>query len=158
MKAFLLFLFALIYYTELFAQKNKVVTVRAGTNIMDVLSTADVFYYPHFTSGKVFFKEGTGTDAKLNYNRLVDEMHFISTKGDTLALANENNIKYIAIGNDSFYYDHGYLTLLASGNLLKLALKQIWIIADTRKVGAYNTTNNTASITSYATMSEHGAL
>src|SRR4030095_15977959 len=105
MKPSLLLPFTLIYYMGLFAQKNKVVTVRAGTNIMDVLSAADVFRYPRFTSGKVFYKDGTATEATLNYNYLVNEMHFISPKGDALALANENNIKYISIGNDSFYYN-----------------------------------------------------
>lgn len=154
----LLLTFAFIYNTDLFAQKNKVVTVRAGTDIMDVLSTADVLHYPRFTNGKVFFKDGTVTEANLNYNHLVNEMHFISARGDTLVLANENNIKYIVIGNDSFYYDHGYLRLLASGNLLKLALKQIWIISDTRPIGAYDTPNSSVSITSYATTSEHGRL
>jgi hypothetical protein len=158
MKSFLLLLFALTCYTELFAQKSKIVTVRAGTNIMDVLSPADVFYYPHFTSGKVFFRDGTVTASKLNYNLLVDEMHFINENGETLALANENNVKYIVINNDSFYYNHGYLRLLASGAVSKLVVKQIWIISDARPVGAYNTTNNSVSITSYATMNEHGRL
>src|SRR5215213_4561918 len=98
MKAFLLILFVLIYQTELLAQKNKFVTVKAGNNIMDVLSTTDVFYYPHFTSGKVFLRDGTAAEGKLNYNRLVDEMHFINPKGDTMALANEQDIKYVVIG------------------------------------------------------------
>jgi hypothetical protein len=151
-------MFVFVCCQGLFAQKNKVVMVRAGTNIMDVLSTADVLHYPRFTNGKVFFKDGNVREANLNYNHLVDEMHFISAKGDTLALANENNIKYVVIENDSFYYNHGYLRLLASSNLLKLALKQIWIISDTRPIGAYDTPNNSVSITTYATMSQHGRL
>lgn len=158
MKVLLLLLFALTYYTGSVAQKKTFINVKAGENIMDVVPTAEVFYYPDFTIGKVFIRDGTSTEAKLNYSRLVDEMHFISPKGDTLALADEKNIKYIVIGNDTFYYDAGYLRLLSSGNLLKVAIKQIWMISEGRQIGAYNTPNNSASITSFTSYNEAGRL
>src|SRR3712207_5371463 len=122
MKTPLLLLFALTYGTGSFAQKKTFLIVKAGENIMDVVPAPEVFYYPQFTSGKVFFRDGTGVEAKLNYSRLVDEMHFIGPKGDTLALANEKNIKHVAIGNDTFYYDGGYVRLLSAGPLVKLAV------------------------------------
>ena len=125
---------------------------------MDVLPTSDIFFYPHFTSGKVFLRDGTKAEAKLNYNRLVDEMHFINPKGDTLAVDNEKNIKYIVISNDTFYYDGGYVRLLSTGNFAKLAIRQVWMISDTRQVGAYNTTNNPGSILSYTSINEGGRL
>ena len=125
---------------------------------MDVLPTSDIFFYPHFTSGKVFLRDGTNAEAKLNYNRLVDEMHFINPNGDTLALANEKNIKYVAIGNDTFYYDGGYVRLLSAGNFVKLAVKQVWTISDTRQIGAYNTTNNSVSMLSYTSINEGGRV
>lgn len=125
---------------------------------MDVLPTADIFFYQHFTSGKVFFRDGTKSEAKLNYNRLVDEMHFIDPKGDTLALADEKNIKYIIIDNDTFYYDGGYVKVLSTGNFVKLAIKQVWMISDTRQIGAYNTTNNSVSIVSHTSYNEGGRL
>jgi len=64
MKALLSLLLTLTSCTALVAQKNTFVTVKAGTNIMDVLSTADVVYYPDFTNGVILF--GTELPHKLN--------------------------------------------------------------------------------------------
>ncbi len=153
MKTLLLLLYALLYYTYPFAQNTTSIIVKAGSNIRDVLSTADVFQYPQFAKGKVFFKDGSSAEAKMNYNRLVDEMHFIDPKRDTLALANEKLIKWIAINQDTFYYDQGYVRLISSTDVAKLAVKQVWIMGDTRKIGAYNTANSTSSITSYSSYS-----
>ena len=158
MKTLLLLSFALVYGTGLFAQKRTLVIVKEGRNIMDVLSAAEVFYYPQFTYGKVFARDGTGKEAKLNYNRLVDEMHFIGLKGDTLALADEKNIKNVVIGNDTFYYDGGYVRLLSAGKLMKLVVKEIWVISETRQRGAYNSTNNSVSITSFTSYNQGGRL
>jgi len=158
MRVFLLLMVALIYCTGLFGQKNTVVTVKAGSNIMDVLSAADVFYYPDFTNGKVCLREGTQTGAKLNYNRLFDEMQFVGPKGDTLAVADEKNIKYIVIANDTFYYDKGYVRLISGGSLVKLVMKQVWMVAEARQIGAYNSTNNSVSVTSFTSYNEGGRL
>ena len=154
----LLFLFALFCYTNLVAQKKGLVTVKAGENIMDVLPSSEVFYYPHFTNGQVFLRNGSKSEGKMNYNRLVDEMHFINPNGDTLALANENLIKYIAIGKDTFYYDAGYIRVLSAGNLVKLGVRQTWKITDTRQIGAYNSTNNSLGILSYTSVHNAGSI
>jgi hypothetical protein len=149
-------LFALIYHTGLIAQNTTFVTVKAGYKIREVLTTADVFYYPQFIRGKVFFRDGTNAEAKLNYSHLVDEMQFVDAKGDTLALANEKTIKFISIANDTFYYDQGYVRLIAGNNVVKLAEKQVWVLGDTRKIGAYKTANSTSFITAYGSYTEHG--
>ena len=125
---------------------------------MDVLPTSDIFFYPDFTHGKVFLRNGTASEGKMNYNRLVDEMHFINAKGDTLALDNEKNVRFIVIATDTFYYDEGYVRLLYTGNLVKLAIRQIWIVADTRQIGAYNTTNNSVGMLSFTSINEGGRL
>ena len=142
----------------LFAQKRTTVKVKAGDNIMDVVSTSEIFLYPAFTHGQVFLRDGSKTEVRLNYNRLVDEMHFISPKGDTMALSNEKEIKHLVIGADTFYYENGYLRLLASGPLVKLAVSHIWVISDTRQLGAYNSTNNSVSITSFRSINQGGRL
>ncbi len=155
MKAILL-LFALIYFGGLTAQNIKFVTIKAGKKIGDVLTTADIFYYPQFTKGKVFFKDGTVTDAMLNYSHLVDEMQFINPAADTLAIANEKTIKFISIANDTFYYTEGYIRLIAANSIVKLAVKQVWAVGDVKKIGAFNTANSTSMITSFSSFSEHG--
>ncbi len=93
MKPLLLLLFILIGCSDLPAQDSTIVTIKAGNRIKDVLKPADIFYYPQFTSGKVFFKDGAKAAAKMNYNRLSDQMLFIGPKGDTLELADEKSIQ-----------------------------------------------------------------
>jgi hypothetical protein len=159
MKTLLFILFVSFHFPGLFAQKNKIVTVKAGNNIMDVLSARDILYYPVFTRGNVISKDGTTAAGQLNYNQLMDEIHFIDSKGDTLALANEASIKYIAIGKDTFFFhDGGFLRIITNSGRAKLAIKQIWIISDSRQIGAYNTSNTSASITSMTSFTQSGKL
>jgi hypothetical protein len=139
-------------------QRKKFVTVQSGNNIMDVLPRAEIFLYPEFRSGKVFLRNSAGTEARLNYSRLVDEMHFIDQTGDTVALDNENNVKYLAVGRDTFFYDNGYLRLISSGIFVKLAMKDVWVISQTRQRGAYNSTNNSVGMLSFKSVEEGGRL
>ena len=150
-------LLLLCYAAVAAGQKNRI-TVKAGSNIMEVIPASEIFYYPEFRDGDVYLRNGTNAAARINYNRLVDEMHFISPKGDTMALSNEKEIKHLVIGADTFYYENGYLRLLASGPLVKLAVSHIWVISDTRQLGAYNSTNNSVSITSFRSINQGGRL
>ena len=89
MKPLLLSLLILIGYGDLSAQDSTFVTIKAGNRVNDVLTPAEIYYYPQFTSGKVFFRDGSKAVGKMNYTRLFDQMLFIGPKGDTLALADE---------------------------------------------------------------------
>lgn len=125
---------------------------------MDVLPSHEIFFYPEFTTGRVFLRDGVVSEVRLNYNRLVDEIHFINEKGDTLALANENNLKFVAVGNDTFCYDEGYIRIVSSGKPVKLAIREIWIISETRQLGAYGASNNSVRMISFRSMHEGGRL
>ena len=148
MKPLLLLLLILIGYADLSAQDSTFVTIKAGHRVNDVLTPAEIYYYPQFTSGKVFFRDGSKAMGKMNYTRLFDQMLFISPKGDTLALADEKNIKFITIDQDTFYFDEGYVRLILNKGDVKLAEKQIWIVADVRKIGTHNKATSTVAITS----------
>jgi hypothetical protein len=159
MKALLFILFFSFYCAGLFAQKKKFVTVKAGDNIMNALTASDIFYYPVFTKGNVIRKDGTMSEGQLNYNQLVDEMHFIGPHGDTLALANEVTIKYIAIGKDTFFFTYGgYVKIIENSGRAKLACKQVWLFSESKLIGAYNTTNTSTSMTSITSYIEEGKL
>ena len=154
MKALLLSLFILIGYHDLSAQDSTIVTIKAGSKVGDVLTPADIYYYPQFIYSKVFFKDGTVADPYMNYNRLYDQMLFINSKGDTLALDDEKTIDFIVNDWDIFYYDAGYLRLIADDSVVKLAEKQIWVVADVRKIGTHNTPKNTVAITSLSSYTD----
>ena len=90
----------------------------------------------------------------MNYNSLTDEMLFIDPKGDTLALKDEKTVKFITLDKDTFYYYEGYIRLVASNSIVKLAEKQVWEVADIRKIGSYNRPSTTFAITSYSTLTD----
>src|SRR5688572_32802432 len=92
MKVLLPLFFILIACSGLPAQDSTLVTIKAGNKVMDVLTPVDIYYYPQFNNGKVFFKDGAKGGAKLNYTRLFDQMLFIDARGDTLALADRKSV------------------------------------------------------------------
>ncbi len=148
MKALLLLLFIFIGCSHLPAQDSTLVTIKAGNRVKDVLTTADMYYFPEFTPGNVILRDGKRIAVKMNYSRLFDQMLFINHKDDTLALADEKNIKFIAFAQDTFYYDGGFVRIIVDNEFVKLAEKQVWVVADVRKIGTHNTPKNTVAITS----------
>jgi hypothetical protein len=101
------------------------------------IAVSNFYYYPHFAKGMVYFKTGQTTEAKLNYNLALEEMHFLNKNGDTLALANEETLKVIVVGKDSFYFDKGYLKIVATYDNFKLASKQKNAARALKQRGAY---------------------
>jgi hypothetical protein len=150
MKPLLLLFFVLIVCGDLHAQDSTLVTIKVGSKVTDVLTPANIYYYTEFTDGTVVLKDGTKVEVKMNYSRLFDQMLFIGPKGDTLAIGDEKNIKFISIGQDKFYYDGGYIRIIADSDFVKLAEKQVWVVADIRKMGTHNTPKNTVAIESFS--------
>lgn len=124
--------------------------LKAGTAVMDVLSPADVYYFPKFTEGKVFYKDGAKSSGKLNYNTLVNEIQFIDAQGDTVSLADEKNISFVSINTELFYYDKGYVRLVSGNNLAKLTVSDVWRFGEKRKRDVYNSTSPASPATSFA--------
>ena len=62
-------------------------------------------------------------------------------------MADEKTIKFIIVDKDTLYYDEGYVRLIANYGDVKLAVKQIWVVADVRKIGTHDTPKTTVAIT-----------
>jgi hypothetical protein len=155
MKALPSLLFFLIGYSHLTAQDSTIATIKTGETANDVLTLADIYYYTQFTNGTVYFRDGTKTVAKkMNYNRLFDQILFIDEKGDTLAVADEKTIKLIAIDKDTFYFDEGYMRLITNTGIVKLAERQVWEMADVRKIGSHNRPATTYAVTSVNSLTD----
>ena len=75
-------------------------------------------------------------------------MLYINVQGDTLALANENDIKFISFGRDTFYYNGKHFIQQAKnyGGLTIAHLKTIKEV-ERKKVGAYGETLTGAAVT-----------
>ena len=94
----------------------------------------------------------------MNVNLFLGEMQFLDAKGDTLSIANEDDISYIAVGTDSFYVRKGVFETAGDYAYLKLASKQIIRMVDNEKVGAYGIASSSASISSMSVIDQHSKV
>jgi hypothetical protein len=152
MKVFLrLFLFITLLGYCLVVPAQTTITVKAGTRVIDYFPFQERYRYPEFIQGKVQFRNGMFTAAKLNYNILLGEMQFIQ-KRDTLAIGNVKDIDHVEIDLDTFYFDNGYLEILAGNGRATMAVKQYVKFMDVKKSGAYGDKNSTGAIDTYSSV------
>jgi hypothetical protein len=136
---------------QLFGQNKKQV-VQGNDDINSSIPDSIKYKYSSFTSGRVMFKDGTIAGSLLNYNLLSGEVQFVSPKGDTLAIANEETIKYIAIANDTFFYDKIYLQLVEGNAAAKLAKNEKMKLADIKKMGGFGSYTSSGGIENYSSL------
>ncbi len=91
-------------YLKLVAQPPKVYHISKGVTTTSVIPFEETYRYPVFREASITYRNGTMPGVTLNYNLLYGEMQFIDSKGDTLALANEEKIKQIDTGENVFYF------------------------------------------------------
>ena len=132
--------------------QDSAIIIKAGTSFNESVSVTDLYEYPQFVYGKVFFRQGDSTTALLNYHRFSEEMQFIDLKRDTLKIANAGTIKFIRISNDLFYYDNGYVKLIKDNNTIKLAAKETLKVSGKNKIGAHNMASPGSAIDSYSSL------
>jgi|SRR5688572_17370102 len=125
-----------------------------GTKLNDVIPTKEIFHYPSFVSGKVYYREGNVQEAVMNYNRLVDEIQFIGPDGDTLALDKEFTIRVVCIGKDTFHFDKGYILLLSSKHAIKLGIKYRFEIGERRQNTGYDMLSSASSALSFSSLQD----
>ena len=96
-----------------------------------------VYIFDEFTDGTVYFKNGTTSSAKLNYNTLFEEMQFITDKDEILTVANPDDINLVKIGDDFFYRLRRceFAKLLLNENIMLLT-KRKTECTDYSKIGA----------------------
>lgn len=133
-----LILFLLLAIDSLKSQEKKSYVIKAGESVSEVVPFGELYAYPVFTKGTAYFRNGDISVGMLNYNILSAEMEFISASGDTLALADEPLVKMIALGNDSFFFNEGYISLISSQKGFKLGKRSVFTTAKIEKTGAYD--------------------
>lgn len=108
------------------SQTSKEYRLKKGEVPMEVIPVKETYRFPEFRPGSVRFYSGKEIAAKLNYNLLYREIHFLNEKGDTLALQQEPFFKLVKIGEETFYFmpDEGFLELVSIYPSIKLGRKQ----------------------------------
>ncbi|MCY7423023.1 MAG: hypothetical protein LH478_14925 [Chitinophagaceae bacterium] len=141
-----------------FAQPRKIYVVRAGEIPNEVLLIDAIYSFPHFKKGIVFLGDGSATSQQLNYNLLLDEMHFINANNNTLAIATPETIKSVVFDSTSFYFDKNYLQVVLEEGEIKLAIKQFLVQSPYRTRGAYDVSSFVSSISTYSSTYSNGHL
>lgn len=129
------------------AQKKKSFVVKAGEIIKEAIPIQEIYTYPSFVNGTVFFRSGESSVGRLNYNMMEAEMEFIDANGDTLALADEPLVKMVVLTKDTFYFHNGYFQLVRSSKDYKLGKRAVFSIAKIEKAGAYDQPMPSSAVT-----------
>ncbi len=119
-----------------------------------------IFAFPYCTAGTVYFKDGSITNAKLNYNYYDPQVLFRNDKPDfpedTLRrLDNLNNVQLITIGERMFVPVLSGLGEVILNNRIRLILNRKVNIEE-KKTGAYGTGGSTSSIRSVSGINSNG--
>src|SRR3954447_6282315 len=109
MKTLIVFIFLMVA-KGLMGQVSTEILIPAGTTLSEVLTPDKVYQHPSFVLGKVLYRNGTETEALLNYNYLSGDIQFIGNKKDTLVIAKEQiaEIAKIIINGHTYFYQQGY--------------------------------------------------
>ena len=139
------------------AQDSTLIFIEADRNVSEVLTPAKIYRFPKFMKGKILYRDGSHSDAILNYNFLNGEIEFISPTHDTLAIAKNQmlNIKEALIDTTSFFYDNGYMELVAETTFGKLVKKQTLVIIKRDKIGGYNQEAPSSAVESYGSFTDN---
>lgn len=137
MSKVLLGFIAMLLNIQVTAQTKKTFTVNAGQKVVEAIPVNEIYSHHEFTLGTVRLKDGSEAVVKLNYNSVFGEIQYIDPKnGDTLSLAEERNIKFVAIEKDTFYFDEVWLQFVAGNSTLKMAKKRLLEMTNKEKLGA----------------------
>jgi hypothetical protein len=150
MKVPLLLIIGLLLAATAPAQNSNTLLVKAGTTIKESIPPAELYHFAAFRTGKVYFKDGRSAAGLMNYHRLLDELQFINSKGDTLAVDNEPTIELVVLDRDTFYYDGSFIKLLHANGDTKLGVKQWLKLIDRQKTGGYDQPSTTSAITAFS--------
>lgn len=127
----------LFFGLSISAQPRKTFTVNPGQKIVEAIPVTELYSYPEFRLGTVALRNGTVANAKINYNSVFGEMQFIDPKnGDTISLAEEKNIKFVAVEKDTFYFDNAWLQVIDTDTSVKVAKKKLLEMTNKEKLGA----------------------
>lgn len=155
MKTIMFFVFTLL--AQFACAQDSTIFIAADQYVSEVATPERIYHYPNFKIGKIFFRNNTTTDARLNYNYLNGEIEFISPDNDTLAISKEQmlNIGKVIIDTSTFFYNKGYLELVAQNSIGKLLKREKFDVLKREKIGGYGQASSTSAIESYSTFKEN---
>ena len=146
-----LFCLLLILPGILVAQTRQ--TFRVSGSEIDVEQHAEpAFLYLHedFVPALIVFPDGREQEAELRYHIMLDEMQFLSRRGEVQNLSRRPPFQRIEMESGNFVYHHeeGYLEVLHDGQVPLYHKRAVRVNAQPIKRGAYGSADPTAAIES----------
>ncbi|MCE7064828.1 hypothetical protein [Dyadobacter sp. CY326] len=135
-----------------FAQTRDVYRVKTGSDVSKVIPFNERYQFDKFQDGRVLFRSGKISKAKMNYSLVHGEVLFIDAKKDTLIFNDSEFISKIFVG-DSLYYHlkgHGHVQAIEDFGGTKLGRKQFLVRLGKEKYASYDQYSATSAISSYS--------
>jgi hypothetical protein len=155
-KTILTIICLLISFSFVNAQSKNIIRVKNGQDAANYASSKDRYQYPEFQAGTIHFTNGRTGSGRLNYCYLLGEIMLINDKGDTLALADNNLVRYADIGKTHYYYipENGYAEMVENCGMALLVKKVKYQISSIEKKGAYQSPDDTGSLYNASTYTD----
>jgi hypothetical protein len=129
-------LLLLIIPAVLYSQESQSILIGNNKVAADQLGPEYQQIFPDFRTSRVFYKGLSPINCKANYNFLLDEIHYLDEKGDTMAIANPKDLSYVMIGDRMFISsEKGFLEVIEKGDV-SLVYKWICRIRSKSREGA----------------------
>ena len=119
---------------------------------LDNFMAQSIHKFPVFTRAHVHLKNGEEAVGRFNYDYFLDNFMYINEKNDTVALANADDVDYVAFPVDSFFYDKKFYQWVASSNIATLAVRYTYKLARKDNVGAYGIATPTINVDSHSAL------
>lgn len=147
----------LLLANTLSGQDSTYIFIQADRTLSEVLTPDKIYQHPQFVKGKIWFRDGTLTEALLNYNFLYGEIEFISAQKDTLGIAKDQvlNIRRAEINGHVYFYDRGFLEQVQGNASGKLVKREMLVVISRDKIGAYNQSTSTTAVESYGSFTDN---
>ncbi len=146
---FILFIFLLLWMGGVHSQTRQTIrTTDAKINVEELADPALVFLHDDYVQARIRFPGGRIDETQLRYNILVDQMQFVSRRGQVQNISVSPVFESIELDGKTFVYDagEGYLEVLKDGDISLYHKRSIRVTAQPIKRGAYGGTDQTSAI------------
>ena len=117
----------------------------------DTASLGSQFLFPQFTEGVIVLAYGNVCRGKLNYDTSLEQLNFLGTKNEILAIADPAKVIKVSIANRDFIYIKDFLVEIISTGSVSLRLR-VHQKRTAEKIGAYGGVSPSASIESLSSV------
>jgi hypothetical protein len=134
------------------AQNSKTITLYPDISVNEQLADSVQYLFPCFNDGVVLTKSDGLIKAKLNYNLLLGEMHFLTKENKALSIANPQNIIGVDISSKSFIFKKdSYYEIIRKGLVNLIVKNNLNILSKGNKV-AYDQNSQTSAVDNINTL------